>query len=224
MRHGAHHYQWMLGHPIFVFLRCRNTDVKSSLCALVILREMETPGQIWCKDLVLIVKVYAWQDPESFITWGIYVATQGQTCGTILGYEILLDAAQAAVFHIHFSSEIFATLFNSIQTYLVTYAFLLQLRLPFPAQWHMSWDRWWQRRTGREHLLPTDQAPASTHWQKSIFKKVTLVKKKLFLPSKSTEEQFFAQRSHCGSQRTYKKHCTFGVGASYLYRHLGRQS
>lgn len=87
-------------------------------CALVTSREMETPGQIWCKDLVLIVMAYAWQDPDSFISRGMYVdlATQRQTFGTILGYEILLDAAQAAVFNIHFFSETFATLFRSIQT------------------------------------------------------------------------------------------------------------
>lgn len=131
------------------------------LCALVNLRTMQTPGQIWCEDLVLTVEVRAWQDPESFVTWGMYLAlaTQCQICRTILGYEILLGTAQAAVFHIHFFSETFATLFHSIQTYLVTYAVLLQLRLPFCAQWHMSWERWWQRRTGREHLLPTGQAP-----------------------------------------------------------------
>ena len=99
------------------FLQCHNTDTKSMLWALVTLREMETPGQIWSKDLVLIVMVYAWQDPES-ITWGMYLflATQCWTFGTILGYEVLLDAPQAAVFNIHFFSETFATLFHSIKT------------------------------------------------------------------------------------------------------------
>lgn len=57
------------------------------------------------------------QSPSSLKGW-MYVdlATQRQTFGTVLGYEILLDAAQAAVFNIHFFSETFATLFHSIQT------------------------------------------------------------------------------------------------------------
>lgn len=42
---------------LFVFFQCHNTDTKSMFQALVALREMETPGQIWCKDLVLTVKV-----------------------------------------------------------------------------------------------------------------------------------------------------------------------
>lgn len=61
----------------------------------------------------------------------------------------------------------------------------------------MSWDRWWQRGTGREHLLPAGPGPhfykrimSSIQWQKkNILKKVTLVKNKLFCqvsPSKSS--------------------------------------
>lgn len=178
---------------------------------------METPGQTCCKDVVLIVKVYAWQDPESFITWGMYLdlVTQCWTCGTILGYEIVLDAAQAAVFNIHFFSETFATLSHLIQTYLVTYAFFLQLRLPFHAQWHMSWDRWWQRGSGREHLLPTGQARMSTSVsclphtdKKKILKKVTLVKNKLFCqvsPLKSSS----LHRDHIAAPNPLMKSITF---------------
>lgn len=50
----------------------------------------------------------------------------------------------------------------------------------------MSWDCWWERRTGREHLLPTGQAPLLKSYRvfhivtKKILKKVKLVKNKLF--------------------------------------------